>query len=118
MTRIDYVVLEWLSDKKIAAPPKVIYLNAKEEAEISHTQVKRRCLRLNKMGLLYRDEQRGNNYAISDFGEAYLRSEVSKEALEAVDDYARGSDGFEDKGNIDVETVLRTLKDAGYLTDS
>lgn len=115
MSRVDTAILEWLSDKGIAAPPKVIFDNVKHKAELSHTQVKRRCLRLNKTGLLFHDPDRGDMYAVTDFGEAYLREEVSKDVLEGVSELESRGEGYKDRGNVTLEDVLRDLKDEDLL---
>lgn len=82
MTKVDDAVLEWLGETDIAAPPKVIHANL--ETPVSYSQVKRRVRTLNENGLVYKDEERGEYYAISALGCWYLRGEIAGSELEAL----------------------------------
>lgn len=83
MTKVDDAILEWLEETDIAAPPKVIHANL--QTPVSYSQVKRRVRTLNDNGLIYKDEERGEYYAISPLGRWYLQGEIKGSELEALD---------------------------------
>lgn len=82
MTKVDDAVLEWLAEQDIAAPPKVIQSNL--DVPVSHSQVKRRVRTLSDNGLLFKDPDRGDYYAISEIGRWYLDGSISGEKLETL----------------------------------
>ncbi|KZN24843.1 hypothetical protein A4G99_11005 [Haladaptatus sp. R4] len=82
MTKVDDAILEWLAEQDIAAPPKVIQSNL--TVPVSHSQVKRRIRVLKDNGLVFKDPERGNYYAITEIGRWYLDGAIGGEKLEAL----------------------------------
>lgn len=70
MSQVDDVVLEWLDEHDIAAPPKVIHVNL--ERAVSYSQVNRRLRKLEENGLVHKGPERNDYYAITDLGREYL----------------------------------------------
>lgn len=97
MTKVDDVILEWLAEQDIAAPPKVIQSNL--EVPVSYSQVKRRVRTLEDNGLLFKDADRGDYYAITEIGRWYLDGAVSGEKLEllATDEESDAKSLFSDE---------------------
>ena len=70
MTQVDDVVLDWLDEHDIAAPPKVIHVNI--DPVVSYSQINRRLWKLEENGLVEKDPERNDYYAITDLGRKYL----------------------------------------------
>lgn len=70
MSQVDDIVLDWLDEYEIAVPPKVIYVNI--DTAISYSQINRRLRKLEQNGLVHKDPERNDYYAITDLGEKYL----------------------------------------------
>lgn len=77
MTRSDDVILEFLDEKAIAAPPLVIAFNT----DISHPTVQRRSKELRENGLLHRYEEPRGYLKITEKGRKYLRGDLEADDL-------------------------------------
>jgi len=82
MTKVDDAILEWLGETDVAAPPKVIHANL--DTPVSYSQVKRRVRVLHDNGLIHKDEDRSDYYAISTLGDWYLEGKIKSSKLEAL----------------------------------
>ena len=72
MSKVDDLVLEWLDNHDIAAPPKVIHANL--DTPVSYSQVNRRLWKLRENGLVEQDPERNDYYAITVQGRRYLHA--------------------------------------------
>jgi DNA-binding PadR family transcriptional regulator len=70
MSKVDDLVLEWLDEQDIAVTPKVLHANL--ETSVSYSQVNRRLWKLEENGLVKRDPDRNDYYAITEKGRKYL----------------------------------------------
>lgn len=79
MTKSDDVILEFLDEKDIAAPPMVISFNVDG---ISYPTVQRRTAELVKAGLLRKHDEPQGYVEITDKGRTYLRGDLDGSELE------------------------------------
>lgn len=70
MSKVDDILLEWLDEHDIAVTPKVIHANL--DTGVSYSQVNRRLWKLETNGLVEKDPERNDYYAITDLGRTYL----------------------------------------------
>ena len=94
MSDVDRLILEWLDETGIAAPPKVIYLNLVDEygdeEMASFSQINRRIRDpLPKHGLVERahEDRAQGYYRITELGRRYLHdSDAAPEEFVADDE--------------------------------
>lgn len=79
MTKSDDVILEFLDEKDIAAPPMVISFNV---GGISYPTVQRRTAELVGAGLLRKHDEPQGYVEITDKGRAYLRGDLDASDLD------------------------------------
>jgi len=83
MTGNDDSILEYLSEKEVALPPRGLDINLEREGiSISYRTINRRLKKLHSNGLVEKIDEDTGYYAITDKGRRYLSGKLEPEELE------------------------------------
>lgn len=85
ITPVDTALLEWFDETGVAAPPKVIWINARESAGCTYTQVKRRLRTLSEAEFVVRHPEQDSYYQLGELGRQWLEGELSPGEVRDLD---------------------------------
>ena len=88
MTNNDDPILEFLHERNLALPPRVIEhnLSTREGINIPYSTINHRLKLLLDAGFVEKEYEQGGFYSITDLGRRYLAGELTEEEREQLQD--------------------------------